>query len=152
MKKKKIAIILGIVLTVLVGIFVYMLNPLLRYHNIQLSNAMKQLSEKDGQEIFLNEVVPFSWDAVYTFAPYTSKQSIEEQIGFTSNAITESVNEGMTQLIFVNDKIVVASICGYSDSLGYMVEFTDCVKRTDKIPFKVHATESYVELKALSKQ
>lgn len=147
MKKKRIVIIAGIVLVLIVGICVHMLKPMLRYHNIQLGKSMEQLRAKDGQEVSLNEVVPFSWDAVYTFAPYTSKQSMEERIGFSSDAITETVNEGMTQLIFVKDEKVVASICGYSDNLGYTVEFTDCVERKDEVPFEVHVTENYVELK-----
>ena len=32
--------------------------------------------------VTLNEVVPFAWDTVYTFAPYTPREEIEAVIGF----------------------------------------------------------------------
>ena len=120
---------------------------MLRYHNNQVSKSMEQLKEKDGEEVTLNDIIPFSWDTVYTFAPYTRKQSIEERIGFSSDAIANTVNEGMIQLIFVKGAKVVSSICGYSDKLGYDIEFTDCVERKDEVPFEVHVTENYIELK-----
>lgn len=145
--KKRIVVIAGVLLVVIVAIGVYMANPMLRYHNSQVSKAMEQLREKNGEEISLNEVIPFSWDAVYTFAPYTSKQNIEERIGFSSGAITETVNEGMTQLIFVKDKKAVASICGYSDKLGYSIEFSDCIEAKDEILFQVNVTDDKVQLK-----
>ena len=145
--KKRIIAVAGIIIVVIVGICVYFANPVLRYHNNQVNKAMEQLREKDGEEVSLNEIIPFSWDAVYTFTPYTSKQSIEERIGCSSNAITETVNEGMTQLIFVKDKKVVASICEYSDKLGYSIEFTDCIERSDKVVFEVNVIESQVQLK-----
>jgi len=145
--KKWIPIIAGILFVAIVGICVYMVNPTLRYHNMQVSKAMEQLRERDGEEVSLNEVIPFSWDAVYTFAPYTSQKTMEERIGFSSKDITETVNEGMTQLIFVKDKKVVASICGYSDKLGYCIEFTDCIEMKDEVVFEVNATEEQVLLK-----
>lgn len=145
--KKRIIAIAGVLLAVIVCVCVYWANPVLRYHNSQVNKVMEQLREKDGEEISLNEVIPFSWDAVYTFTPYTSKQVIEERIGFSSNIITETVNEGMTQLIFVKDKKVVAFICEYSDKLGYNIEFTDCIKKSDGVVFEINVTESQVQLK-----
>ena len=88
------------------------------WHNRQLKKALTAI---DTPAVSLNAVVPFAWDAVYTFEPYLSKAEMAKIIGFSSGSLRETVSEGMTQLVFVKDRSVVASVCGYPDSLGYWV-------------------------------
>ncbi|MFA9423240.1 MAG: hypothetical protein ACERLG_06665, partial [Sedimentibacter sp.] len=95
----------------------------------------------------LNQTVPFEWDVLYTFDPYTSKLQIEEIIGFKSNSIRENnINEGMVHLLFVKDEKVVASILGYSENLGYRIDFTDRVSYSDNSIFNIDKNNDVVIL------
>lgn len=76
-----------------------------------------------SDKVALNDLADFEWDTMYSFAPYLPKESIEEIIGFESDAIEVTVNEGMTQLLFVQGEKVVCCIYGYSSNLGYGVLF-----------------------------
>ncbi|MDR2783124.1 MAG: hypothetical protein LBB48_04690 [Treponema sp.] len=103
-------------------------------------------------EVALNDITAFDWDTVYTFSPYTSKESIEEIIGFKSNNIEETVSEGMTQLLFVKGEEVVCSICGYDSNLGYKFSFGAyngnyiAVSNDDNASFAVNASDGIVYL------
>ncbi len=140
---KKVAIFL--VLVLLLGLIAYavMGNPVVFYHNFALKRAMSQV--QDG-ELTLNKVVPFPWDAAYTFPPYTSKEEIEKALGFSSASIRETVNEGMVQLLFVKDGRVTASVCGYPEKLGYQVRFSDRVSFSEEAVFTAKRTEGVLTL------
>lgn len=85
----------------------------------------------------LEEAVPFDWEAVYSFEPYTSREEIARTIGFDSPEISETIGEGVTQLIFVEEDRVVLCICAYPENLGYDVDFTGCVRYGEHTPFTV---------------
>lgn len=120
-------------------------NPIVAVHNKQLKQAITSINGKET--ITLNEIVPFDWDTVYTFDPYTSKKEIEEAIGFKSNSIKETVSEGMVQLIFVHDQNVTASVCGYTSVLGYNVYLNESVSFKNNTKFFVEHTKDSVILK-----
>ena len=67
----------------------------------------------------IGDITDFKWDYVYSFEPYTSKENIEKAIGFKSDKIKESVNEGTNQVIFTKGKEVVCYIYGYPDDSVY---------------------------------
>lgn len=119
-------------------------NPAIAYRNYKLKNAI--LSVDSGQTISLNDITPYEWDTVYTFDPYTSRQEIEEIIGFKSRYIKETVSEGMVQLLFVKGDSVAASVCGYADNLGYRVEFNGAIDYADEAEFSVSKNEGIVAL------
>lgn len=98
-----------------------------------LAHAVEAIPEETTQ-VSLNELVPFEWDEVYTFDPYTSEEEIKRIIRLDSGAVEESVSEGMVQLVFVEwgKERVVASVCAYPDNLGYDI----------RIPFN-HGDEGY---------
>ena len=56
-------------------------SPVVLWHNHQLKTTLTGLTDTS---ITLEQAVPFSWDEVYTFAPYTSVEEIQEVIGTTS--------------------------------------------------------------------
>lgn len=85
----------------------------------------------------LEEAVPFDWEAVYSFEPYTSREEIAWTMGFDSPEISETIGEGVTQLIFVEEDRVVLCICAYPENLGYDVDFTGCVRYGEHTPFTV---------------
>lgn len=142
MKKKTWMMIAGVIVLLVIGYFIIG-NPIIAYNNYRLKHRIHQVSKT---EVTLNEIVPFEWDAVYTFAPYTTRSEIEEIIGFKSNAIQETVSEGMVQLLFVKGSSVSGSVCGYAENLGYRIDFSDEVKFEDHTPFDVRTQGDVVYL------
>lgn len=96
-------------------------SPVVLWHNHQLAESLIGLTD---ETITLEQAVPFSWDEVYSFAPYTSLEEIRQTIGTDSYNLTESTSEGMIQLIFLKDGAVTAAVCGYPDQLGYQIVLT----------------------------
>lgn len=132
-KEKAMAGVL--LLTVIIGAVMFLLNmafgiwdPVSR-NNRAFSRAVKQWAgqAQEGDRISLWELTPFSWNWVYTFAPYTTKDEMEQVIGCSGKELKETVNEGMVQLVFVDydkdsgENRVVCDICGYGSNLGYSV-------------------------------
>ena len=118
MKKRALKLCAAALLILLV-IYALIGNPIIFWHNRALEHSLCSL--EDGITVTLNEAVPFEWESVYTFDPYTSKSEMERIIGISSPSIRETVSEGMVQLIFVNRGRVTASVCGYASNLGYDV-------------------------------
>lgn len=141
--KKKAWMISAITIAILALSYYMIGDPFIAYHNYRLKQSIAAISKPT---VTLNEIVPFEWDTVYTFAPYTSRSEIEEIIGFKSNAIRETVSEGMVQLLFVKDSTVCGSICGYAENLGYSVHFSDKVELTDNKQFDVNIQDGIVYL------
>lgn len=103
-------------------------DPMVSLNNRMLQKEIRAIPAETA-EVALNDIVPFEWDELYTFGPYTSKETIEQTIRLSSKSITETVSEGMVQLIFVDGgrEKVVASVCGYPENLGYSFGFADAV-------------------------
>ena len=141
MKKKRYGLILIFIVLLSAG-FLFIGKPGIAINNRQLKKVFTAIS--DVEVITLDEVVPFEWDKVYTFTPYTSKEEIEKVIGFSSPAITETVNEGMVQLIFVKEDKIVASVCGYSGSLGYSVQFEGMITYGAGTKFEVEYKDDII--------
>lgn len=141
MKKKPIFLLAVAVVIVLCIAFFH---PIVRWNNHKLQSSITSL---ETGTVNWNDVVPFTWEAVYTFDPYTSVAEIEKTIGFSSRSIQETVSEGMVQLLFVKDKRVVASVCGYSDQLGYSVDFEGKILFEENARFTVTNEGGIVELK-----
>lgn len=93
-------------------------DPVVLWNNRKLKENILSAPQ---QTVTLHHLTPFEWDAVYTFSPYTSKEEIEDAIGFSSISIEETVSEGMTQLLFVDENRVVCSVCAHPGNLGYGV-------------------------------
>lgn len=71
----------------------------------------------------LSQWTPFEWDTLYSFAPYTSKDKIYEVIGYKWDNITETVNEGMSQIVFVKDNKVICYLYGYPENIKIGFDF-----------------------------
>ena len=113
--KRKVLIFLSVII-----LLCTFFDPEVYINSRRLSNA---LASNDKDSLVLNDALPFNWDFLYSFDPYVSSERIEEVIGFKSRHIKTAVSEGMTQLIFVKGKKVVACVCGYPQMLGYSVSF-----------------------------
>lgn len=124
MTKKIKIIIWGLVCLILIAAAFNLLlgNPVILINNQKLKHSICSLDNR--KSVSLNDVIPFEWDTLYTFEPYESKTEIEKIIGFQSADIKENnINEGMVHLLFVKNNKVVASILGYSNNLGYNIDF-----------------------------
>ncbi|MFJ7935810.1 hypothetical protein [Sporosarcina sp. NPDC096371] len=91
--------------------------------NLELLKG-KVLAEKvvDG-EVDLTTFTQFEWDEVYSFTPFVSKEVIYETIGYQWDDISETVSEGMNQIVFVKDGKVVCYIYGYPDNNQFGLYF-----------------------------
>lgn len=134
MKKQSCFRIFG-ALIILVIVFCAFGHPMISLHNGRLKQAI--LATEGQESIHLNDIVPFDWDTLYTFDPYTSKEEIQETIGCKSFAIRETVSEGMVQLIFIKDNRVTASVCEYAENLGYQLNFQSPVTKEDDAVFSL---------------
>ena len=109
--------------------------------------------------ITLEQAVPFSWDEVYTFAPYTSVEEIQEVIGTTSFNLKEAESEGVLQLVFLDGGAVTAAVCADPAVLGYDVDLASAVDSTpckltygENISFAVERDGGVVRLTAQAAQ
>lgn len=107
-------------------------SPVVLWHNHQLKTALTGLTDLS---ITLEQAVPFSWDEVYTFEPYTSVEEIQNAIGATSFNLKEADSEGMLQLVFLDEGAVTAAICGDPARLGYDVDFTAVTGGAGKLTY-----------------
>lgn len=71
----------------------------------------------------LSQFTSFEWDTLYSFTSYTSKEKIYETIGYKWDNISETVNEGMNQIVFVKDNEVVCYIYGYPENTKIGFDF-----------------------------
>ncbi|RFB14830.1 hypothetical protein DZB84_15480 [Bacillus sp. HNG] len=79
---------------------------------------------KSVETIELTEVTPFEWDTVYSFSPYTPREEIYETVGYKWDRIQETVNEGMNQIVFLQDGKVVCYVYGYPTNNGYGIYYS----------------------------
>ena len=103
MRKNKIILIFCILIVIV--LFFYWVsireNRLIALHNNQLKQTITSIDENQ-KTVTLDTIIPFDWDMIYTFPPYTTKEEIEKTIGLYSDAIQETISENMIQLIFIN--------------------------------------------------
>ncbi|MFJ8244772.1 hypothetical protein ACIQ4Z_13855 [Peribacillus asahii] len=71
--------------------------------------------------------------------------------GYKWDTISESVNEGMNQIVFLNDGKVVCYLYGYPENNGYGISFESenykNAKDKDDLNFQVERSDSLVYLK-----
>ena len=122
MKRKKVMIIaITIMLTImLIKVFkkdVWDVNEeLLKQEVMNIGSSVKYVN--------LSDITPFEWDLVYSFDPYTPKELIYETVGYKWDSISETVNGGMNQLVFMKNKKVVCYLYGYPANNGYGIFFS----------------------------
>ncbi|MDO5406273.1 MAG: lysozyme inhibitor LprI family protein [Eubacteriales bacterium] len=132
---KRAVIGLICLLSAAMAVLFFIGNPVVFRNNRKLAKSVKSVN---SDTVFLNDIVPFVWDTLYTFGPYQSKKEIEEIIGFSSVDIRENdINEGMVHLLFVNGDRVAASVLGYSSKLGYAIDFTSKITYDENARFHV---------------
>ncbi|MDN4607239.1 hypothetical protein [Sporosarcina highlanderae] len=89
----------------------------------------------------LSDITPFEWDLVYSFEPYTPKEIIFQTVGYKWDSISETVNGGMNQLVFMKDSKVVCYVYGYPANNGYGIFFNSNESRVSSAPASVLSVE-----------
>jgi hypothetical protein len=112
--------------------------------------------EESSESVNLSDVTPFEWDLVYSFDPYTSKDAIYETVGSKWGRISETVSEGMNQLVFMKNGKVVCYLYGYPANNGYGIYFMDenstestpasLLSAQDDLTFQVVRRDGYIYL------
>ena len=141
-----------LLLTMLLGLLVlpaafYLLlgSPVRLYYNHQLKQALRE-PPPAAETVTLNTLIPFAWDTVYTFGPYTSRAEMEAAIGIRDPHLPESIDESQRPLVVVENGRVRACVCGYPSAMGFSVQFqTDTVARTDCTVFRVQRTPEHIK-------
>ncbi|WP_458413364.1 hypothetical protein ACNQFZ_00240 [Schinkia sp. CFF1] len=114
----------------------------------------EEVSELNVDTIHLEDITPFEWDVVYSFNPYTSKEEIYKTIGYKWDRISETVSEGMNQIVFLKDGKVVCYLYGYPTNNGYGINFikgnytdvTTVLTPEDDLNFKVTISDGVTYL------
>ena len=123
MKSKKTLAIVAIVILFIVVSMNLLKKDLWDINAELLKQEVLSIGES-VEMINLSDVTPFEWDVVYSFAPYTPKDTIYETVGYKWDSISETVNEGMNQIVFLNDGKVVCYLYGYPENNGYGIYLT----------------------------
>lgn len=116
---------LGIILILVIAVLLTV-NPLKK--DIWDTNAdkfVKSFNIISGNAVIddLSQWKPFEWDTLYSFAPYTSKDKIYDVIGYKWDNISETVDEGMNQIVFVKDGMVICYLYGYPENIKISFDF-----------------------------
>ena len=122
MKSKKAAVIAAILIFSIVGAGLYnLMHKDVWDVNAELLKEEILSIDEQVETINLASVTPFEWDVVYAFNPYTPKEAIYETVGYKWDDITETINEGINQIVFLNDGEVVCYVFGYPQNNGYPI-------------------------------
>ncbi|WP_391204306.1 hypothetical protein [Psychrobacillus sp. L4] len=143
---KKRNLILGFIcMIVIIGIPTFVHYAKKDVWEINAINLIKAFQPISGDAVIedLRPWIPFEWDTLYSFSPYTTKETIYETIGYKWSNIRETVSEGMNQIVFVHDGEVVSYLFGYPEHNGISFNFGEYkgsyIKLTteEKLPFKM---------------
>ncbi|MCI1930822.1 MAG: hypothetical protein LKJ13_03890 [Clostridia bacterium] len=105
------------------------------------SDFKRSVLKLKDEKVTLNDITSFSWDSVYSFDPYESKEEIEKETGIKSLHLRESVSEDMTNIVFVKGKKVVCAVYGYPKNIGFNMSFygigSNCINSSKNAVFIV---------------
>ncbi|MGY3312481.1 hypothetical protein ACV242_000977 [Peribacillus simplex] len=154
MKSKKTVVIIAFII-ICIAIFINLFKKDLWDVNEELLKEEVLSIGHSVETINLLEVTPFDWDVVYSFEPYTPLDDIYETVGYKWDTISVTVNEGMNQIVFLNDGKVVCYLYGYPENNGYGISFESenykdagyMLNSKDDLKFQVERRDSIVYLR-----
>ncbi|OXM87458.1 hypothetical protein [Paenibacillus rigui] len=123
MKNKKTIVIVAIII-LFIAVLIGLIKKDIWEVNADLLKEEVLSIEQFVKTVNLNDITPFEWDVVYSFDPYTTKDTIYETVGYKWDNISETVNEGMNQIVFMRNGKVVCYLYGYPENNGYGIYFT----------------------------
>ncbi|MEY9869425.1 hypothetical protein ABIE66_004804 [Peribacillus sp. B2I2] len=154
MKSKKTVLIIALGI-ICIAIFIKLLKKdLWDVNEVLLKEEVLSIGHS-VETINLLEVTPFNWDVVYSFPPYSPKDHIYETVGYKWDTISETVNEGMNQIVFLKEGKVVCYLYGYPENNGYGISFESennkdvgyMLNIKDDLNFQVEIRDSVIYLR-----
>lgn len=124
--KKKSFIVLASVLVVILGLIMFKTlqsTPIWEKNAKQFNGSFNVISGNNATIDDLSSFTTFEWDTLYSFAPYTSNETVYQVVGYQWDKINSTVSEGMNQIVFLKDGKVVCYIDGYPDKYKVFFEF-----------------------------
>jgi len=97
--------------------------PIWEENALNLSESFNLISGSTATIGDLSGFTKFEWDELYSFQAYFPKDEIYKTVGYKWADISETVNEGMNQIVFLNDGEVVCYLYGYPDRYNLYFEF-----------------------------
>jgi len=97
--------------------------PIWEENALKLSNSLDTMSGYEPVVTDLTDFTTFEWDMLYSFQPYFPKEEIYEVVGYKWAEISETVSEGMNQVIFLKDGEVICYLYGYPDRYKLYFDF-----------------------------
>lgn len=144
MKRRCSAFLILLVLFMAAFWFVFG-SPVRLYRNYRLKQALRN-PPAAAETVTLNTLIPFAWDTVYTFDPYTSRAEMEAALGIRDPHLPESIDESQRPLVVVQNGRVQASVCGYASAMGFSVRIqSGTIRRADCTVFRVEHTPEYIK-------
>lgn len=130
-------IILGIIV---IGLLIVLyINPVYQNNNKLLLNNIESLLDKE--EVTLEELIPFDFDSIYLFEPYSYKKDMESQMGIRSRFIKDNYTDNLgTELIVVKNKKVISSVFIKLEKCGFIIEglvYSNKLDKNSDISFKL---------------
>lgn len=120
MKKKPILITISIIVAISVVAITYIFNWSSKVNvNTRYLEYKLVHNQSEGQ---VKDLINFNYDRVYVFEPYQSKESMESLVGFKCSILKETVNEGMMNILFLENNLTAAYLYGYASNKGYYIE------------------------------
>lgn len=141
-KQKKLINLVSLILCViiiLVVIVVIYIDPFYLIRNNRLITNIESLLDKEI--ISLDELIPFEYDALYLYEPYTYKKDMEKEIGIKSRFIKDNYTDNLgTELIVIKDNKVISSVFINLKKNGFIIEglvYSNRLDKNDDIEFNV---------------
>ncbi len=153
-KRYVIAVSLTVVAMVIVGILgIRYFLPVNRNNRILKEQLRRTTMEKQADSVAtgqVSELFLVDYDKLYVFEPYEGKVRMEDQIGFSTRVLQESVSESCLNYLLVKDGRVAGYLYGLPENIGYCInlpagEYTreDLEKRTYRAEKRIINDQKY---------
>lgn len=106
----------------------------------------EMLALEDGSVMTLEEVIPFEWERLFQFDPYTSREQIEEAIRKKIHRSSITVNDNERTMLAMSGRDVVYDSSGDPSVYGYLFQTSGEMKRGEHTEFRVEHRGDYVFL------
>lgn len=148
-KNKKIVTIVSCVILglIVIGVLVILyINPAYQKRNKLLIDNIDKLLV--NEEVTLEELIPFDFDSVYLFEPYSYKKDMESQIGIRSRFIKDNYTDNLgTEMIVVKNNKVISSTFIKLEKNGFIIEgliYSNKLDKNSNVVFEIKKHETGV--------
>lgn len=133
-------------LAIVIPLWLYYLAP----GNLSRQNALllkEAIEEQTQREVMLIDLVPFEWDRLYLFDPYTTKGEMIKKTKVLSPLFRDMYYEEIRNIVFIKGNKVVCNIRGVPTVIGYdFLLQKNQVYAEEVVRLRIVKKEDYIEL------